>query len=177
MHGSSHSDWVYFRIGQHGVAGVILDGGWICFFEAPDVLADRLDLILMANGTTFAGGHGINTISFSSWLDWENLGFIRHDIRVPERAWSSAGFSGFSTTSAYGRSVFLPDTLILLACATLFAFRLRRFLKWRRIENWRSTNRCTSCGYDLRASKDRCPECGLAFAPGHAEAPNATTPQ
>jgi hypothetical protein len=47
------------------------------------------------------------------------------------------------------------------ACASLVAWGIRRL---RRKESDYS-GRCPACGYDLRATPDRCPECGSVPAP------------
>ncbi len=44
-------------------------------------------------------------------------------------------------------------------------FPIWELARWRRMKRRRAKGLCPQCGYDLRASPDRCPECGLAIPP------------
>ena len=52
----------------------------------------------------------------------------------------------------------LPSLLVAGLWSPWLVHRLRDMRKQNRIEHCR----CTECGYDLRASKERCPECGTS---------------
>lgn len=67
-------------------------------------------------------------------------------------------------------SLVVPWWVLFLVTGILPAAWTRR--RWRdsRMASRRRQNRCVICGYDLRASRDRCPECGTPAAEG-AKAP------
>jgi hypothetical protein len=54
-------------------------------------------------------------------------------------------------------TLWLPHWLPILLLSAVPAFALLSRLRRRRLE---TRGLCTNCGYDLRASTDRCPECG-----------------
>jgi hypothetical protein len=66
--------------------------------------------------------------------------------------------TGAKTTYALvGHRLWLPYWLLTLTTAALPAGRLLAHLRRRRRA---ARNTCATCGYDLRATPDRCPECG-----------------
>jgi hypothetical protein len=63
----------------------------------------------------------------------------------------------YAPTSVYNRVMMVPWYAIILATGAGPALRLRRRLARRRRHG---RGACPACGYDLRATPGRCPECG-----------------
>jgi hypothetical protein len=91
-------------------------------------------------------GLGLRSMSDGFYLDdMGSSAFVSSQITLSDRNWVAAA----------------PLWLIAAILAILPAVQL--------LVRWRSSRRensglCPSCGYDLRASKDRCPECGTIMA-------------
>jgi hypothetical protein len=88
------------------------------------------------------------------------------DLTVPsatDRKYGAAGFIFLNDPGAiYGaaqKAFFVPCWFLAFISAVLAAltFRASRGIRLAK------PGHCYSCGYDLRASPDRCPECGTAF--------------
>jgi len=60
----------------------------------------------------------------------------------------------------------IPMWLVMLVVTSLAIFQAWRFSRRRRLYG---RPICRACGYDLRASRDRCPECGTAIPAASTE--------
>ena len=74
---------------------------------------------------------------------------------------SFAGFGWYhSDSNGRIRGAFAPVWAVALATAVLPAWWVPRERRLRKAERRQRSGLCPRCGYDLRASPDRCPECG-----------------
>ena len=99
-----------------------------------------------------------NAFSYTEWRTMHSSSFQRSLGPALGFFWGDA----VSPDGNPGRQIRLPHWPFVLL---MFAFTIWHFIKRRRIriaQMRRSQGRCTKCGYDLRASPDRCPECGTA---------------
>jgi hypothetical protein len=86
---------------------------------------------------------------------WKRLGFSCSIGRY-ERPYGSVGNTAGEIADDFGIHLIVPYWFLVCANALIFAILLRRLLK----PHHRNGMYCARCGYDLRATPDRCPECG-----------------
>ncbi len=105
-----------------------------------------------------------------AWTDWSenqlfvNAEYFSRTFPVEPRS-STLGFNFYRQSfpdnvinpDVSGIVVVTPDWFLLFLTCLGPAIWLRR---WHRKRNYQSAGRCTSCGYDLSKSSERCPECG-----------------
>jgi hypothetical protein len=87
-------------------------------------------------------------LQFEGHYDWPILGFVRYGFRSHRHP---SGLNWDAKVPAWSFTL-----LGLVPIAAWYDHRRARLT----VQRLREAGRCPACGYDLRASKDRCPECG-----------------
>ena len=93
----------------------------------------------------------LEAMDLASQAKAQFLGFAYWTSDIPVETYSQPIHFNF---------VIVPYWAIGLTLALLSLVSIRRLSAPRRREKQALARLCTSCGYDLRASPDRCPECG-----------------
>jgi hypothetical protein len=76
--------------------------------------------------------------------------------------WNHVGFS-YRSAQGYSWGFAFPFWLIHLLTLPLLAIWYKRNIRFKKRMARRGEGLCLACGYDLRGSEDRCPECGKPF--------------
>ncbi len=106
------------------------------------------------DGVQFASyEYGVRN-AYGGWVDppavsWSKLGF---DVRPLQ-------FSNQDKPARDAVDLFVPFWFLAAMFLVLPVWRMVSLVRIRRRTR---THRCLKCGYDLRATPDRCPECGTA---------------
>lgn len=82
------------------------------------------------------------------------LGGLVHKINT------QATSSRFKSYSYYVKVLLINRWLVLVPLLAVAAWIARIELRCRKAMRRITYNQCVACGYDLRATPDRCPECG-----------------
>lgn len=132
--------------------------------------------------------HGIVSFQRSSPTshaeDVQPQGIAFFHVPIPSSGGFRWGIPGFSWREGKGGpanspimfdylSVWVPHWFLILITAIPPAIALRRWRRRKRIK----PGCCTNCGYDLRASPQRCPECGVAVGIDTTDLSGGAQPQ
>jgi hypothetical protein len=124
-------------------------GGGFWFSANPRSGPERL------SGWYRTRGRPRSTLASNSW-DWHGAGFALRRARVQDLG---AGIPA-SVTGRYA-AVVIPAWFLATLTAAQPAVWVTRRLRLRRKRQRTLKGLCPRCGYDLRATPKRCPECGV----------------
>lgn len=121
-------------------------------------------------GIRMGSGGGSVTLEYGDDVDYsayQHLGSYYDGIPVVNRTSTARGW-GFGYSRAKGNTeIWVPHWVFVLSTAILpLLWRNSHMEKRRRLK----LGLCLTCGYDLRASKERCPECGTPIPAQEAKA-------
>jgi hypothetical protein len=90
---------------------------------------------------------------FSAGDPWTRLGF-----------WLQRDNVGWGNLAGKSTWIAIPHWFLSLLTASIAAWSGRKLRRNRAAVRWRAQGRCERCGYDIRATPDRCPECGQSVS-------------
>jgi hypothetical protein len=111
--------------------------------------------------------HNLGRYSMESAASWvERAPFRNAPVRTVGRVYADTTTQyAQARTRAFAAPLWAVTLLSLLPILPMFAMTVRR----RRAKARRSAGLCVNCGYDLRATPGRCPECGAVPAESRRE--------
>jgi len=149
---------------------------WACSYRRADMLIHaqpgRQTALSSHRGRAIFESMGDDAVTIRSallgWRQWQHdtddpsVPFVDHPALRAHHflgfAYANVGSVGMPTRRMTALAIpYWSFALLLLITPALALHRARR-------RQWRQRHRhCLACGYDLRASADRCPECGAAI--------------
>jgi hypothetical protein len=152
--------WYWLRPGagfvtQHQVSVIAREGRLGLLYSGTRVAKENVGYLTpMPAGLSVSRG---GTVSFfgnpASYGDWSWRGYGYKWRMLTPQQWDSVRLE----RSAF---VIVPSWVVVALTAMPVLIRGYTHARHRRAMRRLATNLCPTCGYDLRASSERCPECG-----------------
>ena len=146
------TDWIY--VGRGGVSAMVMTARNGCLLQWTGGNPDPRDRPLRWHRQSDDPSELVR----GNWRFWTQCE-PRQLLGVITWGRATYGFSG------WGISLLMPYWLLACSAAASGAALLMILRRLHRGERRCRAGQCVRCGYDLRASKDRCPECGAVPQP------------